>query len=701
MSAGGYGRGSLRIRIVIPLMLIGATLLIAGTVYIHRNFTQLVDKQLHERAQVIGNALAYAAEITGPSPQLARLVNSLGAESDVLHITVVAGIPAQVIACTRNAWLNTRLENLPDAEQQAQLRQVLAQHVPFVQFDEVSGVARYNVPLRLSAGHDGSSAQAEGALHVVLDAKPTRSVLSSAARAEMITLVVAVVSISIAIYLLLDQLVLRPVNGIRDTMIRRAGGDLTAYAPVMHNDEIGELAASFNRMLDALTASEMRSRGILESVADGIITVDEVGRVQSFNSAGERIFGLARQNVIGQPVALLVGEHWQQLVLTLPPEDRAALRRSVEVVGHRSDGSTFPAELVVTGLDVPGRHLHNGIIRDITERKKAEAALLELNESLERRVEERTAELSQANLQLQAEITERKRAARELETLHVQLLSLSRQAGMAEVAAGVLHNVGNVLNSVTVAGSILTRRLRGSKVQNLVQVSDLLNAHADDLGHYLTHDEKGRKLPGYFSKLAHHLEEERTGLLAEVDQLVTHIDHIRRIINAQQTHARGVAMAETVVLSSLLEDVLRMNADALERHQVQIERDYAAIPAFSVDRHRLLQVLQNLVQNADAALMEGQSNPKWLRLSTAVSDGQVTISVADNGVGIPAERMVQIFSFGFTTRAGGHGFGLHSCALATKEMAGTLTVHSDGPEQGATFTLVIPFRPSSTLLKAS
>jgi len=77
-------------------------------------------------------------------------------------------------------------------------------------------------------------------------------------------------------------------------------------------------------------------------------------------------------------------------------------------------------------------------------------------------------------------------------------------------------------------------------------------------------------------------------------------------------------------------------------------------------------------------------------------NGSVKFSVIDNGVGIASENLTRIFSYGFTTRQNGHGFALHSAALAARQMGGSLTCHSAGPEQGATFTLELPLSPPET-----
>jgi signal transduction histidine kinase len=116
-----------------------------------------------------------------------------------------------------------------------------------------------------------------------------------------------------------------------------------------------------------------------------------------------------------------------------------------------------------------------------------------------------------------------------------------------------------------------------------------------------------------------------------------------------------------------------------------------------VDRHKVLQILVNLLTNAKYACDESNRPEKrinvWIRKD---SSDHVRIGVCDNGVGIAAENLNRVFEHGFTTRKTGHGFGLHSCALAARELGGSLTAQSDGPGKGATFILEIPLNKQPT-----
>jgi PAS domain S-box-containing protein len=298
------------------------------------------------------------------------------------------------------------------------------------------------------------------------------------------------------------------------------------------------------------------------------------------------------------------------------------------------------------------------------------------------------------------DITERKRSEAELELVHQQLLDTSRQAGMAEVATSVLHNVGNVLNSVNVSATLVSNQVRKSKVVNLAKVVTLLDENAVDLGNFLTSDPRGKQLPSYLGQLAEHLAGEQKTVLKELSLLHENIEHIKDIVVMQQSYARISGVIETVKITDLIEDALRLNLGALQRHGVEIRREFSEVPPMDVEKHKILQILVNLVRNAKYACDEALRPDKLMTLGVIQQDGQVQISVRDNGIGIPPENLTRIFNHGFTTRKEGHGFGLHSAVLAAMEMGGSLKVHSDGWNQGAIFTLTLPLTKHSNSTEA-
>jgi two-component system, NtrC family, sensor kinase len=304
-------------------------------------------------------------------------------------------------------------------------------------------------------------------------------------------------------------------------------------------------------------------------------------------------------------------------------------------------------------------------------------------------------ELQSVNASLEERVRQR---TRELQEAQKELVTTARRAGMAEIAKNVLHNVGNVLNSLNVSAGLIDGRLRDSKLQGLVMAIELMNEHAAELGEFFTHDEKGRTLPRYLNKLVAALVGERQSIVIELGALTRSVEHIKEIVATQQSYSRAGGLIESVQIADLLEDAVRMNAASMLRHRIAVVRKCAEVPMLLLDRHLVLQILINLIGNARQAMAAVPGRSHQLTLSmhvTGDTDGRrLQIRVEDDGEGIAAENVARLFSHGFTTRKSGHGFGLHSCALAAKEMSGTMTAHSEGLGKGASFTLELPVKLS-------
>ncbi|WP_395839667.1 ATP-binding protein [Archangium violaceum] len=312
--------------------------------------------------------------------------------------------------------------------------------------------------------------------------------------------------------------------------------------------------------------------------------------------------------------------------------------------------------------------------RMASEVQRREEALRLANEGLEHRVEERT---------------------RELQEVHRQLVETARQVGRAEIATNVLHNVGNVLTSVLTSSMLARERLAALKLENVARVADLLEEHKADLSTFLTQDERGRNVLPFLNQLGKHLLMERQELQTLLGDVSRHTEHIGAIVKLQQRYARTPQqLFEPVQLSELVEDALRINQAALGRHAVAVAKNLSDVPPVLTEKHKVLMILVNLISNAKYAMDAVPEEQRRMSVSLVrPSADRILIEVRDNGVGIAPEMLTRIFQYGFTTRKEGHGFGLHSSALAAQELGGSLTVHSDGPGLGATFTLELPVTP--------
>ena len=285
------------------------------------------------------------------------------------------------------------------------------------------------------------------------------------------------------------------------------------------------------------------------------------------------------------------------------------------------------------------------------------------------------------------DITERRCAAEEIVRINQALVEASRRAGMAEVATEVLHNVGNVLNSINVSASLLVDNVKVSRAARMAAVVKLLRDHDHDLGHYLTADPAGQHIPELLEDLSREWIAQQQLVATELEDLRANVDLVKRIVASQQGHARAGAAPglEPVAIDQLLEEALRAQQGALL--DLSIVREFESLTPIPVARHKVVQILASLLRNARQACSGLDEADRCIRLGFACREGRALISVADNGAGIAPDRLVPIFAPRFGARG---GFGLHASALAAQALGGRLTVASAGPGRGATFTLELP-----------
>ncbi len=223
-----------------------------------------------------------------------------------------------------------------------------------------------------------------------------------------------------------------------------------------------------------------------------------------------------------------------------------------------------------------------------------------------------------------------------------------------------------------------------------------MREHADDLASFISSDEKGKLIPTFLAKLGEQMAEDQQTALAELQTLTKNVAHVAEIVNTQQSYAHVTGGVEKVSVADLTEDALRINVAAMERHNIRVIREYEETPPIMTERHKVLQILVNLLSNAKYAMDERPAAPAaerriTVRVSRPTTEQTgVCIKISDNGVGISKEHFAKLFSHGFTTRKEGHGFGLHNSANAAKSLGGRLSAQSGGPGQGATFTLELP-----------
>lgn len=412
----------------------------------------------------------------------------------------------------------------------------------------------------------------------------------------------------------------------------------------------------------ALRASEGRLRTIVDNEPECVMVVDRNGTLLEINPSGLAMAEAAAADVIGKSFYDLIR-----------PQHRQRVREHQQLV---ADGASGIVEFEFVGLRGGCRPVwmetHSVPLRD-------EAGNVV------------------SVLSVARDVAARKQAEEEREHLQRQLVDASRVAGMAEIATGVLHNVGNVLTSVNVSANLLAERLEAADTSGLTQAAQLVNEHRDDLHSYINDDEVGKQIPQFITIAAQCLDESHRVMASELAQLNRGIEHIKEIVRSQQSHAKGTSVALPMRPVEVMEQAVRVDMASLERHHIELVRKFQDLPQLHLDKHRILQILVNLITNARQAITErdglqpgGGTRTITLGLSYDKVAARLRFEVEDSGMGIAPENLSRIFRHGFTTREDGHGFGLHSAANAATEMHGTLTAHSDGVGRGAKFTLEIP-----------
>jgi PAS domain S-box-containing protein len=436
---------------------------------------------------------------------------------------------------------------------------------------------------------------------------------------------------------------------------------LAALWVVFLRRRVREQTEVIRAQLQNEAALDERYRDLFENANDIVFSQDPQGRLLAINRAAELITGYRRAELLARSLFDFMPRDQREparaLFARLLGGDDTPATLETAIVAR--DGRVVSLEMAVRVTLRRGKPCGiEGIARDVSSRKRAEAELAQVNQ---------------------------------------RLLDVSRRAGMAEVASSVLHNVGNVLNTVNVSAAMMADRLRASRAPKLALAVEMMAEHdrRGDLAAFLADDPQGQKLALYLGGVAGHLVEEQRALLAEVESLGRSVDHIKEIVATQQGYARAAGgVEETLRASALLGDALRIRAESSSHHRVELVREVVDDPEVTVERHKVMQILVNLVANAEnaCAARPGLAGRVTVRIE-AVGGERFRFRVTDNGAGIAPENLTRVFQHGFTTRKEGHGFGLHSAALTARELGGSLTAASEGPDRGATFTLELPTRP--------
>lgn len=289
------------------------------------------------------------------------------------------------------------------------------------------------------------------------------------------------------------------------------------------------------------------------------------------------------------------------------------------------------------------------------------------------------------------DITKRKIIEEQIHELNDKLVSTARFAGMSEVATSILHNVGNILNSVNVSALILKKNISNIHYKKLSVIKTMFDENINHLSEYLLNNPKGKFILPYLDALSKALQEEYEENMKEAISLENNINNIKEIISMQQSLSGISNLSEKISISDLIHNAVK--SVLLEKHKIEIRIEIApGITDFVTDKSKLFQILTNLLTNAkDSVLFHKPNDFKEIAISVKkTNENYINIKISDNGIGIQKNNLERIFSFGFTTKKTGHGLGLHCSAIYARDLGGTLNAKSNGFGKGAQFVLILP-----------
>lgn len=298
-----------------------------------------------------------------------------------------------------------------------------------------------------------------------------------------------------------------------------------------------------------------------------------------------------------------------------------------------------------------------------------------------------TRRLANIKTELEEKNNELEETLQELDITRNELIDKAHKAGMADVATGVLHNVGNILNSINASTSAINQTLKNSRIKNLEKANKLLREQIDD---FVSEDPKKKMLLEYFLKIEEPIKKEYEHLIRQKNRLREKVNLIADVISTQQDLSKAHAFMQEVDIQKLFENTLTLHAGSIERHGLTIETEYEDVPPIMIEKTKVMHILFNILNNAKESMKEAMVQEKILKVKCWQDKEYVQLSITDNGTGIRKENIDKIFNQGFTTKKKGHGFGLHSSANYIKEMNGKIQAFSEGPGKGATFTLSFP-----------
>jgi len=439
---------------------------------------------------------------------------------------------------------------------------------------------------------------------------------------------------------------------------------------------------------EALRESEAKFRNLFDSAPEGIAITGLDGTLHSCNAAFLKMFGIENADV-GEQLNVKSfyrdADRDRPAIIARIQQDRQIESFEPEMVDRR--GRVFPANLSVRQIQYEGQPCFLSIIRDVTKINQMEARLRDYAENLKHMVDEKTQALQTANEELSA-------AVASLEETREQLGRSAHQAGMAEIAVSVLHNIGNAVTWINVRAHGLEDHTGIREVKNLGRIQARLT-QLEALANGEETRERAQLLE-FMQANIELLQRRRQNLEADLRYILNGMSHIMEIISVQQKYV-GLAGEETRQdLNALVRDAAEMLIDSLEKRQIDLLFDLHDLPEVELDRNKMIQILANIIKNAYEAIDMASTTVKRIVIGTSLLvDGDkeiIQVAVTDTGIGVDEAKRDSLFRFGFSTKERGTGYGLHDASNYIRARHGSIDLISEGLGRGTRVVIRLPAR---------
>lgn len=484
---------------------------------------------------------------------------------------------------------------------------------------------------------------------------------------------------------------LRDLLGIIDLLISgikqgdfQVRGDTSRFSGVWKDlvITVNELMEQLLSSLHQTRQSEEKFRNLFEYSPDGILITGFDGRVIAFNRAAMSLFGYtdAREFSMLTAHRFYLNPETDRPYIVDHVRREGFLENHTVVFKNRLNVSFF-ASLSLREICYEGQTCIQTTVRDVSNIIAMEEQLRDYADNLEQMVEKQTRHLALTNRNLSQAVTS-------LEETREQLAKQSFEAGMAEMAVSVLHNIGNAITPVNIRiGSMIDSvgipREISAGLESILEIMESGKALTDRQHQTVV------KLLSSISRSIPALNEATEKNLLFVQK---NVEHIKEIISRQQRYAGVYGVDSLVDINDLLDDTVEMLKDSIEKRNITVRFDKGDLPRILLDKNKMVQIFVNIVKNAYEAIdMDSSGTAGTIILKTRPHsiDGRffARITCQDSGIGLDPEKKNRLFTFNFSTKSRVSGFGLHDCANYLRARGGDIDIESQGRHMGATVTV--------------